>query len=289
MSNRENQKGGGVMRFVFLFVIFICTAFGETLRYAPLSLEKSEIILKQSEKFLNYLKEQTGIEFEIVYSSDYGKMLEDFANDKVDMAYLGPLPYLKLKSKTKSALPLVSFKEKSGKSKYSCSIFSLASSNIKTLEDIKHKTISLTQKLSTCGFLMTEYMLNEVGLSLRKDVNYFYANSHTNSILSVLMGESDAGSAKSEILEKYNHFGFNILAKTEPIQGFVLVVNSNTVSEELAKKIKKSLLKLKPLENSDDFEITKEWGGNLRYGCDEVFEHDFKTIEDAYKRIKIDE
>jgi len=273
-----------VGRFL-LFIVFISSIYAAPLRYAPLSLEKSEIVLHQSEEFLKYLTKVTQRDFEIVFNASYDKIIDDFKKRRIDIAYLGPLPYVKLKNEYPHVKPLVSFKEKSGESSYTCLIFTSKDSKIKTLQDVKSKKIALTQKLSTCGYLMSEDLLRQQNLSLKKDLNYFYSDSHSNAILSVLTDEADVGSCKNGILDKYSHFGFTVLAETKPLPGFILAVNTETVTPEVYQKIKEALLKLDPINNIEDDLITKEWGVNLRYGCSDVSEDDFNVIEDAVERV----
>ena len=62
-----------------------------------------------------------------------------------DLAYLGPLPYVSLRSSYPNAEPLVHFLEKNGQASYSCALISAGE---KLPHPLRDKTFALTQPLS---------------------------------------------------------------------------------------------------------------------------------------------
>lgn len=242
--------------------------------FAPLPMEKSEKIIRESEAFLGYLGEVTSSEFQTLYSANYDTLIENFLAQKIDFAYLGPLPYAVLKSKYNEVTPLVKFKEKSGLASYSCTLFVKDSLKYRDISELKGRRVALTQELSTCGYFMSKVMLNELSLSLDNDLNYFYANSHSNVILSLLLGEADIGACKSEILDSYAHFGFRALYVSEQLPGFILVANNKSVSLEMMERVREALI----YANSSGLVDISSWGEGMESGALAVESGDFDTI-----------
>ena len=56
------------------------------------------------------IRKRLNKKIEIFYSDSYEQILEEFKKSKIDIAYLGPLPYVKLKESYDYAYPLVHFK-----------------------------------------------------------------------------------------------------------------------------------------------------------------------------------
>lgn len=254
-------------------------------------MQKAEMVIEQCTPLLRYLEKALGIKTEIVYTPDYDEMILRFVQGEIDIAYLGPLPYVKLHNRFPDAQPLVRFLDKDGQESYTCSLVARKTNredNVSTiLKQAKH--ISLTQPSSTCGYLMTEKMLKRHGLSLQKDKLYNYTGSHTNSILSVILGDTDVGGVKTSIAEKYLFHGLKIIETSETIPGFALVYNRQTLSKEMANKLKLALLKLHPLESPEDAAITSSWGEQMKYGTKELTHADYESVIKASDTITIPE
>lgn len=124
---------------------------------------------------------------------------------------------------------------------------------------------------------MTQFIMLKHNQDL-KDFNYQYVGTHSNVLLSLLMDNHTVGTAKSTVVEKYKHLGFTLLEKSPPIPGFSFIANSKKIPQKTITKIQNALLKLKPLENSYDKQITNKWSPNTKYGA-------VKTTSDIYNLI----
>jgi phosphonate transport system substrate-binding protein len=242
-------------------------------------MEKAPTLFKQYKPMLKYLEKESGLKFKLVYSSSYKEMIENFKNGKIDVIELGPLPFVKLNMQYKHSKPFVTFLSKDGKDSYNCLLVT-TDKDKNTLKDLNSKTkIKLTRKLSTCGYLMSEKMLNKEGLSL-ENFDYEYIGTHTDVILKVILSYNTVGGVKSSVFENYKHIGnVKAIATSDDIPGFAFVANTKTLSKENIQKMTNALTKLHPLENEKDFEITHKWSKNTMYGC-------IPTKKDAYKNIQ---
>jgi phosphonate transport system substrate-binding protein len=185
------------------------------------------------------------------------------------MAYLGPLPFVTLKKEYPYAKPLITFKTKNGTYKYRCVVAKFKKDKLDTTKPIK---VALTQPLSTCGYLMTNILLQKYfHLDLQKQY-YDYTMSHTNALLGALKGEFLLAGAKEDIAQKFDSLGMEIIAKSEFLPGFSLVINTKTVPKEVVEKLQKTLLKT-PQEKY------LQWHGIGRYGMKEAHCSDYKQLQ----------
>lgn len=274
------------MKYLIFLVIYISLIAGEqkVIKFAPLPMFKSEIILKEYEPVLSYLQQETGYKFDMVYYADYALLLQKIKSGEVDVAFLGPLPYVELKRMAPNVQPIIRFLNAKGDDKYSCTLFTSAQSSI-SLAQFTNRSVALTQRLSTCGYLSMENLLQKNSLSLKSN-HYEYTGSHSNSVLSVVIGDSDAGGAKTSIVQEYSHLGLKPLAQTLKLPGF-LWVGSQNLSKPILQKIKQAMLKLMPLTNPEHTLITRQWGKNMRYGAINANDHDYDVIRDMLEHIKI--
>lgn len=255
-------------------------------RFAPLPMEQPETVVKQMRPMLGHLEAATGSRFRIEFSADYAEILKKFRDGQVDLAYLGPLPYVALKEAYSQAEPVVHFIEKSGKSSYTCAI--VAAGGKVTLSSLKGKKIALTQPLSTCGYLATDGLMRQAGTNL-EDAKYRYLDKHDEVALAVARGEYDAGGLKTGIGKKYAHMGLNIVAETAPMPGFALIANSRTMSRADIEAIRKALTSLQPLKNPADAQVTQGWGDNIRSGAVVASDSDYDSVRKLRARADIPE
>lgn len=257
----------------------------DTIRFAPLPMQKAETVIQQYTPFLKHLEEETGTAFEISYSPNYDTLIEKFVRGEIDMAYLGPLPYVKLHRQFPYAKPLVRFLNSDGEADYTCCLIARSDSGISPLYLSQAKRVALTQPSSTCGYLITEKILRKHDLSLSNTMFYSYTGSHSNSALSVILGNADIGGLKTSIAKRYLFHGITILEESDPIPGFALIYNSKTMDSHQADLIRDSLLS----KQSQTEESVKQWGKQLQYGVVPASHSDYAYIIKALITIMIPE
>lgn len=264
--------GHGVMAAMIVAAVW-GSARAESLTFAPLPMETPETVVKQVKPMLAHLEKATGTTIQIDYSSNYSEILRKFADGKLDLAYLGPLPYLTLRDRVAQATPLVHFKEKSGSATYTCAIVAPADAK-PDLSRLKQRKVALTQPLSTCGYLSTDGLLRQAGSKLEDNL-YRYLDQHDEVALAVTRGEFDLGGLKTAIGRKYAHMGLAVIAESGPLPGFALVANAKTVSKERMDRLRDALV-------SADGDTVKNWGDNIRFGAVPAFDGDY----DGLRRLR---
>jgi len=276
-------------RILFLLLLLLMYAVplqAQDIIFSPLPMMQPALVARHARPMLTYLEQALNESIGIAYHKNYEKILTAFCRDKIDLAFLGPLPYIKLKNRCNKVIPIVRFVNKKGKSTYTCSIITDAEIGVKRLQDLAGGKVALTQPLSTCGYLMTDFLLRRAGLSLA-DTRYRYVGTHRKVALTVIRGEADAGGIKTSIAHKYEHLGIRFLAQTPPLPGFLLVANGATMTRQEIETIRAALLRLHPLTNPEDAQLTSCWGEKIRYGAIPVNDSDYDIIRNELNRTSI--
>ncbi|WP_316348271.1 PhnD/SsuA/transferrin family substrate-binding protein [Desulfuromonas acetoxidans] len=261
------------------------TSAQEPLRFAPLPMVPERLLKHDFESFAEYLSQQTNRPVELVLEKSYRKLLDSLLADKIDLAYLGPLPFVFLTQQDPSFVPIVRFVDKSGRSTYTCCLADFRGDHINVDSD-RPLLVSLPQPYSTCGYLMSEKLLNRHHYSLSNG-GYIYSGNHSESALDVLRGVTQIAGLKTSIADKYHHLGLQVIEQSPPLPGFVLIANPRTVPQELIKTIHSRLLALNPQHTTKDAETTHLWGEGIRYGATEVDTSDYDVIRDMLQQIAI--
>lgn len=261
---------------MFLFALLLATspAAAESLVFAPLPMETPYTVAAQWRPLLSYLEQKLGTTLQIDYSASNDEVIEKFRTGCLDLAYLGPLPYVKLRNSFPAAEPVVIFLEKDGESTYTCALVTAAGSPL-NLKSLKHKRLALTQPLSTCGFFATQGLLQQHGNSLEEN-RYRYLGPHDEVALAVVRGDFDAGGLKTAIARKYAHLGLTVLAESPAMPGLALIANKNRLSADRIEQIRQALVSAPPA-------IRQQWGDNIRNGVIPARNSDY----DAMRRMPL--
>jgi len=237
--------------------------------FAPLPTESPETVVGQWRPMLDRLGKALGTEIRIEYSVDYDEVLAKLRAGTVDLAQLGPLPYVTLKKRFPAATPIVRFKERDGKAAYTCALVALEERKFAP-RALRGRTVALTQPLSTCGYLVTDALLRQGGSTLEQN-RYRYLKQHDAVAIAVARGDYDLGGMKTSIARKYAHLGVTVLAESRPLPAFSLVANGERVGPERIEQIRRFLVE------SDEL-VRADWGDNIRHGAVSAADGDFDAL-----------
>ncbi len=265
------------LSLLLLFGLFSAEmVLSATYRFAPLPMQDPERVVREIQPMLQYLTDQTGLSFQIVYTESYQDLIDRFQAGEVDLTYLGPLPYVELSSRYPHVDPLVVFREPDGEALYTCALVTFAGAPI-AQGAWSQQTFALTQPLSTCGFLATSHLLERLGVSLG-EMEYCYVNRHDEVALSVIRGDFSVGGLKTQIARNYVHLGLEVVEQTDYFPGFALVANTTTLSVEHQRLIQETLLAVQPIDQPEQAAIVAGWGPSLRYGTAIVMDENYAPV-----------
>lgn len=223
-----------------------------TLYFSPLPTSNNNLNLVKIQPVANYLSEVLKRPVKPKLYESYDDILQALANNDIQFAELGPLPYLTLKKKNPDITPLVSINKSANTSQYECVLAAPYDGiqSLKDLQNLAHPNVALTQPLSTCGWLVTNQLLQSHDFNLQEN-SYAYLGSHQKVALALIRKEFTVGGLARFIAERYQPLGLQILHTSEIMPPFVVVANTQTLTPETLKAATQALLNYTPAQYKD--------------------------------------
>jgi phosphonate transport system substrate-binding protein len=245
--------------------------------FSAITLYHPIVMYQKYQPLMNYLTENTPYKFELKLSQDYRDIIIFLKSNTVQVALLGGVTYLEAK-KEFDVTPILKPVGVDGKPFYRC-VFITKDSNkdIKSLSDLKGKSVAFASKLSTSGNLAPLYHLyTEAGISLNDLAAHTNLKYHDSVAREVLRGTYDAGAVIDSVAHRFKDKGLRVISGSEEIPGLPIVVRSD-VSPKLVDAIKKALLSL-DYNNPEHRRMMEQWDEEFRYGFVEARDSDYDSI-----------
>jgi phosphonate transport system substrate-binding protein len=141
------------------------------------------------------LAELLGVPVELFPAPDYAGVMQGLLADQLDYAQLGASGYAGIYLQDPEAVePLFVSAESDGATGYFSVMYTLASSDITSLEDMEGRTLAFADPNSTSGYLVPRAELTRAGI----DIDSYFAETgfgggHEQAVVAVLNGQYDAG------------------------------------------------------------------------------------------------
>ena len=157
---------------------------------------------------LETLFRRRGIDLEWVLYSDYDTMAEAFASGYIDLAWNGPLGYVKIRRLLDEPCNVIAMRDVD--IGFTTHFIARADSGIETVEDLKGKRFAFGRRGSEQAGLVPHYLLKQAGINPGKDLSaasfFEQRASATRSderdvVERVVSGEFDAGSVSQRTME----------------------------------------------------------------------------------------
>ena len=258
----------------------------DTLRFAVTDVQGLEELQRDFEPFRDALAETLGKEIKFFPVADRTAAAVALQADQVDIVLTGPAEYVVMKAKTK-AVPFIAITRPN----YRSVIAVHKDSGMKSLEDLKGKTIAMSDLGSTSGQLGPTKILVDVGLQPEKDI---YIK---------MLGDADLQAFQNEDVQAwggaaldYDRFmeAKNLKSEDYPIvkKGDLLpsdvFIASNKLKPEYVEEIKKGMV-----ENQEELigaivsvDTNEKYKGSTLV---EAKDSDYDPIRQAYQAIGIND
>ena len=212
----------------------------------------------------NYLSSKMDLNFILEIMPSYGNISEAFIKGKADAGFFGSFSYVLTHAKA-GIEPIARPVWPNNNSTYRGYIFVREDSNIKTVKDMKNKSLVLVDKATTAGYIYQLFYFKYYGINNIED--YFsrisFATSHDAAAWAVYAGEADIGGAKNHIFnsltEEYQDFKEQMVVLSEspkvPSNGLAVRKDLNP-----ATKLRIKILLLSLHETPEGQEILKNFG-----------------------------
>lgn len=149
----------------------------------------------------NAVSRTTGLTFDLKVAQSYGAVVEGMCNGWADVAFVGPVTYLQ--AKERGCADLLAVAVKSGQSVYYSGFFARADSPVKSIGDLRGKSVAFGDINSTSSFVFPMTMLMDAGIDPAKDLKAVrMAGSHANSLAALIQGRVDAAALSFDSYEK---------------------------------------------------------------------------------------
>ncbi len=133
------------------------------LRIAFIPLENPEKLISNVKPAMNFLEREMGRKVRYFITLNYSAAVEAMISKKADVSFMSPLPYV-LANKY-SGVEAVLGEIYDGKPFYYSRIFVRKDSGIKTISDLKGKTIAYVDPISSSGFMYPHDIFVRAGLA----------------------------------------------------------------------------------------------------------------------------
>jgi len=220
----------------------------EVLRISAIPDEAPTELQRKFKPLGEYLSKETGMKVEFTPVTDYAAVVEALATKKIDMAWLGGFTYVQTKIRTSgTANPIIQRVEDE---KFTSVFIVPADSSLKSLSEIKGKTIAFGSPSSTSGHLMPRYFLMQAGINPDKDFkNIAFSGAHDATVAFVASGKADVGALNASVWVKLNEaknpnaLKSKVLSTTPPYFDYNWTVRGD-LDPVTVKKITEAFLKL---------------------------------------------
>ncbi len=245
--------------------------------------------------FTAYLSEKTGRKFEMVLANTFE--FEDLVKEKkVDFFHVNSIIAILLREKYKADLLAVDIRGRYGY-KASGTIIARKDSGIKTIDDMRGKSMIFGPALAPFGYLAQYAMLLENNFDPETDFSYYAipsgAAKHDKVIYGVYFGKYDVGAAPRIDLDRMvdHHIidmkDFNIIAESEPMP-YCTIGARKEIDPKLKKQVQEIALNLKKDETVlVDGEVLKVLKRMLLDGFAPAVDSEYDPMREDLKRCNM--
>lgn len=250
--------------------------FGIIPRYNPL------IMYKRYQPIMDYLTEQTPYRFELKISRDYPEAVRFLRDGTTQVSSLGDVTFAEANLQY-AAQPILKPLNKDGVPSYRSAIIVRSDSPLRSLRDLRGKTMAFGSAHSTSGNLVPRYLLWENGVRINDLKSWSNLTNHDAVAKAILKGQFNAGAVKDVVVEKYMSHGLRVLAWSDPIPSVPLVVRGDA-PPALVQALTAALLKL-DRTNPEHRKLMAIWDDEFKNGFTRATARDYADIFRMIKGI----
>ena len=194
--------------------------------------KSAKVLQKAFSPLAEYLSRATGKHVRVEIANDYQQHITRIGEDKLDIAYMGPVSYVQLVAGY-GPKPILARLEINGSPTFQGHIISRADGPVQTMQDLKGKRFAFGNPASTMSHLVPRHMLWKAGVGAEDLAGFAFLGNHINVALAVLSGNYDAGAVKVAVFHKYESRGLRSVATTPQLSEHVFVASKRLTAEQV--------------------------------------------------------
>jgi phosphonate transport system substrate-binding protein len=168
--------------------------------------QKPTDLLATGEEFGRVLTKLAGIPVRVTVASDYAAVIEALRNRTADLAFVHPGGYVLASREAKATIVVRNLWH--GKSSFTSRIFVRKDSGIKSVEELRGRTIAFVDPASSSGYIYPMVLLIQKGFVKNRDPKTFFkevvfSGAHDASMRALLNGHVDAIASFDFAREQY--------------------------------------------------------------------------------------
>jgi phosphonate transport system substrate-binding protein len=254
----------------------------KTVYFGVIPRDNPRIMYEKYQPLLDYLATKTSYKYELVLKKNYEETINSLSSGETTVALLDPLTYLEAHAKY-GAVSILKSRGVDGTTSYRSVIITKKDSPVRTLADLKGKSVAFASSKSASGNLMPRYLLADAGIHLKDLSDYANFDYHDSVVKAVLKGRYTAGAVRESVAKKYMKLGLTVIAESESIPMGPLVAGPNTPYAVIG-NIKKALLGLDP-KKPDDQAVLKRLDEDYKNGFVEATDRDYGGIRSKINAV----
>ncbi|MCB1852507.1 MAG: phosphate/phosphite/phosphonate ABC transporter substrate-binding protein [Gammaproteobacteria bacterium] len=201
---------------------------GDTLLLAVHPYDTPSRIESRFRPLCDYLGARLGRPVTLYLAHSYGDQIRRISHGQVDLAYMGPTPYLRahdhyLKDAATNDLPILAGETLQGVIGFRSVIVALKNGPVRSLNDLRDRTLAFGDHRSFGSHYMPRALLWKAGLTLADLKDYAYLGRHERVALAVVHGDFDAGGLREDVARLYLDRGLRIIAESPLLPPHVIV------------------------------------------------------------------
>jgi phosphonate transport system substrate-binding protein len=246
-----------------------------TLRIGLLPGEAAQTVIRLNKPLGAYLEHYLQMPVELIVGTDYGATGEALRFGRIDIAYLGPITYVRGRERA-GIEPFAKPMHDHGAT-FKALVIAAADSPVKSLTDLSGENVAFGDVASTSGHWVPRYMLHVAGLESGADYHPQFLGSHDAVALAVSRKMVAAGGISEPIFRllvatgRISDDGVRVIAESPPIPEYVWTFRVG-LDEELRHRIGDAFLGIDdPVvlgifqarsfvpARDEDYQIVRDW------------------------------
>ena len=244
MDRLRGMNGGSQIALLFLlgFLVLMGPAQAASLdnkeiRFGSVAMDTPAVMHHRLSPLTEYLTQELGHPVALKLSSNMKEAIAEVAEDKVELAYLTPVAYLRAHARGNARLVAKTVTQ--GKGSFQLMIVVREDSPIKTVEDLAGKSFAFGDPAA----LLQRAAVVGAGISLDELGKQEFIGHYDNIARAVMRGFYDAGILKDTTAFKWQGKGLRILHASPQLPPYNISASS-AVSEEMLEKMRQAFLRL---------------------------------------------